>query len=77
MTGFMIDVLGLKQTGTEDASSAGDSDLVDGLMHNIIDLRKRARQNKDFDTADRIRDGLTALGVTLKDTPEGTNWMKD
>ena len=36
--------------------------------------RDQARANKDFSTADAIRDQLTEMGVTLEDTPQGTRW---
>jgi len=39
-----------------------------------ITARKEARANKDFDTSDAIRDELSALGVELIDTPDGTKW---
>ncbi len=54
--------------------SAGDDELVGKLMDLLIELRAGARKNKDFDTADRIRDGLTEAGVTLEDRPGGTEW---
>jgi len=37
--------------------------------------RETARKNKDFETADRIREELTAQGLILRDTPWGTFWM--
>ena len=40
----------------------------------LIDARKAARDEKDFTEADRIRDELTAMGIAIKDGPEGTTW---
>jgi cysteinyl-tRNA synthetase len=53
---------------------AQESGLDGTLMEILIDLRATARKNKDWATADTIRDRLTAAGVTLKDRPEGTTW---
>ena len=36
-----------------------------------------ARANKDWATADRIRDELKAKGIILKDTPQGVTWTKE
>lgn len=72
-TDFVFEVLGFR----EEETAAGDDDLTDGLMHLIIDLRKNARQNRDFATADQIRDALTALNIVLKDGKEGTEWSKN
>jgi cysteinyl-tRNA synthetase len=56
-------------------TSVGDEDqLVGELMELLIALRTEARQRKDFSTADRIRDGLTAIGITLEDRKDGTGW---
>ena len=43
----------------------------------LIDLRTRARAAKDFATGDRIRDQLAAVGVSLNDGPDGTDWRID
>jgi cysteinyl-tRNA synthetase len=40
----------------------------------LIDARARARANKNFAESDRIRDELAAMGVTLKDSKDGTTW---
>ena len=70
---FIFQILGLK-----DEMAAGDNgtNLVDGLMEIIIDLRKDARTNKDWGTSDKIRDALGALEVQLKDGKDGTTWVK-
>ncbi len=66
-------VLGLFQHPP--TGSIGDEDqLVGQLMELLIALRTEARQRKDFSTADRIRDGLTAIGITLEDRKDGTGW---
>ena len=55
-------------------TSAGGNELVGQLMDLFIEVRAEARKQKDFATADRIRDGLAELGVTLEDRPGGTEW---
>jgi cysteinyl-tRNA synthetase len=50
------------------------SSITGELVEMIIQLRNEAKACKDFGTADRIRDGLTRLGVTLKDRKDGTDW---
>ncbi len=49
-------------------------DLVDGLVQLLISLRQQARANKDWTTADTIRNRLTELGIVLEDRPDGTVW---
>lgn len=65
------EVLGLNLVQTEQMHS---DTIVEGLMKLIIDMRASARQNKDWATADKIRDGLKELGIILEDTPQGVRW---
>lgn len=50
--------------------------LVDDLMQLLIKLRADARASKNFATADAIRNGLTALNISLQDLKEGTTWER-
>ncbi|MGN0516239.1 cysteine--tRNA ligase [Eubacterium sp.] len=53
------------------------SNSLDENIEKLIEERQQARANKDWATADRIRDELKAQGITLKDTPQGVIWIKD
>ncbi len=57
-------------------SAAADDAFVNELMELIIDLRADARSTKNWDMADKIRDRMTALEITLEDRPEGTLWRR-
>ncbi|HYY49191.1 MAG TPA: cysteine--tRNA ligase [Thermoplasmata archaeon] len=50
--------------------------LVEGVLDLLVGLREDARKRKDFAAADRIRDALAALGVTLEDTGDGVRWKR-
>jgi len=50
---------------------------MDGVMQLVIDIRKSARENKDWGTSDKIRDALAELDLQLKDGKEGTTWSKN
>ena len=43
----------------------------------LIDKRNAARKNKDFATADGVRDQLGAAGIKIEDGPDGTTWRRD
>ncbi|NCT17555.1 MAG: cysteine--tRNA ligase [Flavobacteriaceae bacterium CG_4_8_14_3_um_filter_34_10] len=67
---FVFEVLGLQEESISDTNSTKLSDTVALL----INLRKEARENKDFATSDKIRDELTAIGIQLKDGKDGTTF---
>jgi len=54
--------------------AASTEDVVPRLMDLFIGLRQEIRQQKLWPLADRIRDGLAALGITLEDGKDGTTW---
>jgi cysteinyl-tRNA synthetase len=45
-----------------------------GLIELLVEIRTRARQNREWARADEIRDRLADLGVVLEDRPDGTFW---
>lgn len=71
----IFDVFGLKD---ETQGAAGESaQVVDGLMQLVIEMRQDARARKDWPASDRIRDVLKSLHIQLKDSKEGTTWIKE
>ncbi|MEA5061906.1 MAG: cysteine--tRNA ligase, partial [Petrimonas sp.] len=70
MQTFVFDVLGL----TDESEANAGGDVINGLMNLILDIRKSARENKDWATSDKIRDELKAAGVEIKDTKDGVEW---
>lgn len=50
---------------------------LDSDIEALVEKRQEARKNKDWATADKIRDELKAKGIILKDTPQGVTWTKE
>ena len=57
-------------------SDAGLDEVISGLVTTLLAEREEARARKDFASADRIRDRITELGLTLEDTPDGPRWSR-
>lgn len=72
----LANVLGLFQAPPSVAAAANDG-RVNDLMELMISLRAEARKEKNFAMADRIRDGLAELGITLEDRKDGTGWKAE
>ena len=64
------DVLGL--TMTEPEAAMGAAPFVDLL----VSVRNELRDAKQFEQADRVRDGLAELGIAIEDTAQGTEWRR-
>lgn len=58
----------------EEVASDEHAALTEQLMNLILEIRQDARQRKDWETADKIRDQLDQLNVELQDSRTGTTW---
>ena len=71
----MAHVLGFDPLEWEDGAQASGADAaLDALVHAELERRTQARADKDFATADAVRDRLAAAGITITDTPDGPTW---
>ena len=72
----MANVLGLISLMNLDGSGASGAghQALDALIHTILEQRASARAEKDWATADRMRDVLAAAGITVKDGAQGSTW---
>lgn len=68
---MVFDVLGFK---VEKANESGGGKILDGAVELLLELRKKAKTNKDWGTADKIRDELIEIGIEIKDTKDGVYW---
>jgi cysteinyl-tRNA synthetase len=66
---FVNDILGLVAT-----KESSGKDLTNEIMELVLQLRGNAKKNKDFNTADLIRDELDKVGIQIKDSREGSSW---
>ena len=56
-----------------DSAGAGDEKFQQ-LVEYLLELREEARQEEDYQLADRIRDDLSEMGIEVDDTPRGPEW---
>lgn len=67
---FVFEVLGINN----EKNSNNNIDKLEGVVAMLIEMRKTARENKNWSLSDEIRDKLLALGIQLKDGKEGTSF---
>jgi cysteinyl-tRNA synthetase len=76
----MLDVLGLNPADPAWGGRGDDQKLtaaIDVLVSGLLEQRAQARADKDFATADAIRDRIKAAGIEVEDTPDGPKWSID
>jgi len=66
---YAINIFGL--CNSEEENNTSD---LEGLMSLVLDIRNKSKANKDWETADNIRDGLNNLNIEIKDTKDGSTW---
>ena len=69
-------VLGLLQGDPAEWLKGAEGEVDAAAVEALIAKRNQARADKDFSTADEVRDELAAMGIVLKDGPGGTEWQK-
>ncbi len=70
LNAFVFDVLGLQDSNQLELNN----DKLEGVVNMLIAMRNQARADKNFALSDQIRDELSALGIQLKDSKEGTTF---
>lgn len=71
---FIETVLGFGGQNPFEYFQFGLDEAVKIKINNLVTKRNIAKKEKDFATSDTIRDELTALGISIMDTPQGTFW---
>jgi cysteinyl-tRNA synthetase len=69
------DVLGLSLESSDAGSKS--SEALDAVMELVLEIRSNARSNKDWGTADLIRNKLGAAGIKIEDGPQGSTYKLD
>ncbi|MFL2555323.1 MAG: cysteine--tRNA ligase [Gammaproteobacteria bacterium] len=76
----LASILGLLELSPQDflqgKESQNENNIDDNYINNLIVERNNARENKDFDRADSIRDELKELGISLEDSEDSTDWRR-
>ena len=67
---WIEDILGLINTN----DNGGENKALDKVMQMVLDIRAKAKADKDWVTSDKIRDDLNEAGIIIKDTPDGAIW---
>ncbi|MFI3248372.1 MAG: cysteine--tRNA ligase [Rikenellaceae bacterium] len=71
---YVVDVLGLRDEKSAGASVGGAKDYTTPLVEMLLEMRSEAKANKEWAMSDKIRDGLTAAGIRVKDRKDGVDW---
>ncbi len=73
---FIEELLGIGGSDAYSYFQFGIDEATIQIIEALIEKRNEAKKNKDFETADKVRDEVSALGVSLMDTPNGVVWEK-
>ena len=71
---YAMDILGLQFDASSPSEGGQRGSAYKGAVDMLLNMRLEAKRNKDWATSDKIRNELTALGFTIKDTKDGFEW---
>lgn len=71
---YLFDLLGIQESTS---ASESTTQAYTGAVDILLELRQKAKSNKDWATSDLIRDRMAELGFVVKDTKEGVEWSLD
>ena len=71
---FAFDILGLQTSNLNSQTSKNREEAFGKVVDMVLELRAKAKADKDWATSDKIRDELAAAGFEVKDTKDGVTW---
>ncbi len=71
---FLVDILGVRTEMAGSGDNAGALRPFEQAVDLLLEMRAKAKADKDWATSDLIRDRLAAIGFTVKDTKDGAEW---
>ena len=74
---FISSLLGIGAQDSFEYFQFGITEEEKNTIEKLINDRTKAKQEKNFEESDKIREKLTAMGISLMDTPTGTMWEKN
>lgn len=73
MDTWLIDILGIRSVDTADASADSDAPYR-AAVELLLEMRAKAKADRDWATSDLIRDRMAQAGFDVKDTKDGVEW---
>ncbi len=70
---FFYDIMGIPKADTQQNSDLFSK--IQTLVELVLDIRSEAKKNKNYALSDSIRNKLESIGISIKDTPDGTKWI--
>ncbi|MEW6773754.1 MAG: cysteine--tRNA ligase [Bacteroidota bacterium] len=68
---FFYEIMGIPKA---DVNNDAVLKKINRLVEILVNIRAEAKKNKNYELSDKIRNELESIGVSIKDTPEGTRW---
>jgi len=69
-------LVNFSHSGVAQAGTTADNSGIDELMNLVMAIRQKARGEKDWGTADQVRNALKEAGIIVEDGPDGSSWRR-